>query len=96
MLLKYYSNQAQYWDVVLINTCSTWICTVSLSLLWSVCLLLQDKAVALWDIISPTEITLRATLKGHEKGVCAVELSESNIISGSVDKTIKVQSSCVL
>ena len=52
--------------------------------------------MALWDIVSPTEITLRATLKGHEGAVWAVELNETNIISGSPDKTIKVQSSCVL
>ena len=52
--------------------------------------------MAVWDIISPTEITLRALLKGHEAGVNAVELSESNVISGSLDKTIKVQSSCAL
>ena len=52
--------------------------------------------MALWDIISPTNITLRAALKGHEEDVYAVELNETNIITGSLDDTIKVQSSCVL
>ena len=39
---------------------------------------------------SPTDITLRMTLKG--RSVLAVDLSETTVISGSVDKTIKVQS----
>ena len=52
--------------------------------------------MAVWEIISPTVITLRAVLKGHAWDVYAVELNESNIISGSLDDTIKVQSSSVL
>ena len=63
-----------------------------LSLLWCVCLCLQDKTVAVWNMKSPTDITLRMALKGHEYSVWAVDLSETTIISGSGDKTIKVQS----
>ena len=50
--------------------------------------------MAVWDIKSPTDITLKMTLKGHEGQVLAVDISETTIISGSYDKTIKVQ--CVL
>ena len=52
--------------------------------------------MALWDIISPTNITLRAALKGHEGIVFAVELNETNIITGSPDDTIKVQYMCAI
>ena len=48
--------------------------------------------MAVWKIVSPTDITLRMTLKGHEDSVMAVDLSETTIISGSGDETIKVQS----
>ena len=58
------------------------------------CLLLQDQTVAVWDIETPTAITLRTVLK-EDNIVCAVELSETYIISGCSD-TIKVQPSCVL
>ena len=85
------------WDVVRINTGSTWVCTVSLSLLWSVCLLLQDQTVAVWDIKSHTDITLRTVLEGQVWSAWyAVELSETNVIAGSLDNTIKVQTSCEL
>ena len=50
--------------------------------------------MAVWNIKSPTDITLLMTLKGHEGVVWAVDLTETTIISGSGDKTIKVQ--CVL
>ena len=52
--------------------------------------------MAVWNMRSPTDITLRMTLKGHEGWVFAVDLSETTIISGSGDKTIKVESHCVL
>ena len=48
--------------------------------------------MAVWNMRSPTDITLRMTLKGHEGYVLAVDLSETTIISGSRDNTIKVQS----
>ena len=43
---------------------------------------------------SPTDITLRMSLKGHERYVMAVDLSETTIISGSGDNTIKVHHMC--
>ena len=50
----------------------------------------------MWNIKSPTDITLRMTLKEHRGAVWALDvLSETAIISGSMDKTMKVQS-CVL
>ena len=48
--------------------------------------------MAVWNVKSPTDITLRMTLKGHEDFVYTVDLSETNIISGSRDNSIKVQS----
>ena len=57
-----------------------------------VLVLVQDRTVAVWNIKSPTYITLKMILKGHEGVVLAVALSETTIISGSGDDTIKVQS----
>ena len=48
--------------------------------------------MAVWNMKSHTSIALRMTLEGHEDLVLAVDLSETTIISGSADKTIKVQS----
>ena len=48
--------------------------------------------MAVWKIVSPTDITLKMTLKGHGSMVMAVDLSETTIISGSGHITIKVQS----
>ena len=45
---------------------------------------------------SPTDITLRMTLKGHGGWVMAVDLSETTIISGSADETIKVLSCAII
>ena len=56
----------------------------------SVCLRLQDHTVAVWNIKSPTDITLRKSLQGHTH-VLAVDFSKTSIISGSEDNTIKVQ-----
>ena len=50
--------------------------------------------MAVWKIVSPTDITLRMTLKGHEDIVLAVDLSETTIISGSRDSTMKVHHMC--
>ena len=57
-----------------------------------VCVLvpIQDHTVAVWNIKSPTDITLQMTLKGHEHRVNAVYFTETTIISGSEDYTIKV------
>ena len=51
--------------------------------------------MAVWSVKSPTDITLRMTPKGHMGFVLAVDLTETTIISGFDDSTIKVQS-CVL
>ena len=48
--------------------------------------------MAVLEMKSPTDITLRMTLKGHEGWVLAVDLNETTIISGSEDKTVEVQS----
>ena len=48
--------------------------------------------MVVWNIKSPTDITLRTMLKGHKDSVLAVDVSETIIISGSADKMIKVQS----
>ena len=56
------------------------------------CFYLQDGAVALWNIKSLTDITLTMTRKGHKRTVLAVDVSETNVISGSADSTIMVQS----
>ena len=64
----------------------------SLSLLLCVCLCLQDETVSVWKIVSPTDITLRMSLRGDEGWVLAVDLSETTIICGYTDTTIKVQS----
>ena len=45
---------------------------------------------------SPTDITLRMTIKGREDWVMAVDLSGTTVISGSSDHTIKVQSRAVI
>ena len=50
--------------------------------------------VAVWDFKSPTVITLRMVLKGHDSYVMAVDVTDAYIISGSWDKTIKVQALC--
>ena len=48
--------------------------------------------MAVWNIKSPTDITLRMTFEEHEHRVVAVDLSEAIIIAGYWDKTIMVQS----
>ena len=50
----------------------------------------QDHTVAVWDMISPMDIILRKVLKGHIGIVWAVDFDEKYIVSGSVDKNIKV------
>ena len=69
-------------------------------------LCLQDGTVAVWDMKLLTDITLKSstditlksptditpmTLKGHKGMVLAVDLSDTKIISGSEDMTVKVQ-----
>ena len=62
-----------------------------------VCLLLQDCTISVWDIQSPTAITLRTVLEDQSDfSILAVDMSEINIISGHGDHTIKVQPSFAL
>ena len=90
LLVIYYSSHRETlnWDVVLFYNGSALFIFITV-----VCVLyLQDRTVTVWNIKSPTDITLRMTLKGHHGVVFAVDLSETTIISGSADYTIKVQS----
>ena len=50
----------------------------------------QDRTVAVWEMISPMDIILRKVLKGHTGSVYAVDFDEKYIVSGSYDSTIKV------
>ena len=62
------------------------MCTVNVPLHTHV----QDHTVAVWDVISPMDIILRKVLKGHKKPVYTVDFDEKYIVSGSLDRTIKV------
>ena len=48
--------------------------------------------MAVWNIKSPTDITLRMTLNDYQGSVIAVDMSETNIISAPDDDTVKVRS----
>ena len=52
--------------------------------------LLQDRSIAVWDMTSQTEITLRRVLVGHRAAVNVVDFDEKYIVSASGDRTIKV------
>ena len=51
---------------------------------------MQDATVAVWDMTSPTQITVSKRLMGHSRNVVTVDLDEKYIVSGSLDGTIKV------
>lgn len=53
-------------------------------------ILLQDCTIAVWDMKSPSDITLGRVLTGHAASVNAIDFDERYIISGSGDWTIKV------
>ena len=50
----------------------------------------QDRTVAVWEMISPMDIILRKVLNGHTNSVNAVDFDENYIVSGNADHTIKV------
>lgn len=52
---------------------------------------LQDRSIAVWDMVSPTEINLRRVLVGHRAAVNVVDFDEKYIVSASGDRTIKVR-----
>ena len=52
--------------------------------------LFQDRSIAVWDMTSQTEITLRRVLVGHRAAVNVVDFDEKYIVSASGDRTIKV------
>lgn len=52
--------------------------------------MLQDRSIAVWDMTSQTEITLRRVLVGHRAAVNVVDFDEKYIVSASGDRTIKV------
>ena len=55
-----------------------------------ICIMFQDRSIAVWDMQSPTEINLRRVLVGHRAAVNVVDFDEKYIVSASGDRTIKV------
>ena len=51
---------------------------------------MQDRSIAVWDMHSPTDITLRRVLVGHRAAVNVVDFDTRYIVSASGDRTIKV------
>ena len=50
----------------------------------------QDRSIAVWDLQSPSDITLRRVLVGHRAAVNVVDFDDKYIVSASGDRTIKV------
>lgn len=51
----------------------------------------KDRSIAVWDMASPTDITLRRVLVGHRAAVNVVDFDDKYIVSASGDRTIKVR-----
>ena len=50
----------------------------------------KDRSIAVWDMASPTEISIRRVLVGHRAAVNVVDFDQRYIVSASGDRTIKV------
>lgn len=50
----------------------------------------KDRSIAVWDMASATDITLRRVLVGHRAAVNVVDFDDKYIVSASGDRTIKV------
>lgn len=55
----------------------------------------KDRSIAVWDMASATDITLRRVLVGHRAAVNVVDFDDKYIVSASGDRTIKVSVSVV-
>lgn len=51
----------------------------------------KDRSIAVWDMASPTDISLRRVLVGHRAAVNVVDFDDKYIVSASGDRTIKVR-----
>ncbi len=52
--------------------------------------MLQDRSIAVWDMVNPGEINIRRVLVGHRAAVNVVDFDQRYIVSASGDRTIKV------
>lgn len=50
----------------------------------------KDRSIAVWDMTSPNDITLRRVLVGHRAAVNVVDFNDKYIVSASGDRSIKV------
>ena len=50
----------------------------------------KDRSIAVWDMASPTDISLRRVLVGHRAAVNVVDFDDKYIVSASGDRTINV------
>jgi len=57
---------------------------------------LQDRSIAVWDMVSPKEINMRRVLVGHRAAVNVVDFDDTYIVSASGDRTIKVSAALLV